>query len=252
MTNWLIDQSTYQSIDWFIHWLIPWFYTDCTEGKNSGYYPAMKGLYQAKPSTASGPVQLRCDFQVDQVVLMRWRGDVDFNVTKASYVIGFGDANADYWTGLERLHLVTSNSHTYTLGVQVRTLWMVSTRKYSTGWEPCKHWVGLVDISNRSQFKPIRRSAWFPPSWVLPRAHHPGNFGVLDLLSSSKFHLCCRTQPGQKNTILFSNDSCSLRQRHNCFTTTRAIGFLLVMFDFRIIHLHCDFVYLIIYFTWIC
>ncbi|XP_070180430.1 microfibril-associated glycoprotein 4-like [Littorina saxatilis] len=92
---------------------------DCTEGKNSGYYPAMKGLYQAKPSTASGPVQLRCDFQVDQVVLMRWRGDVDFNVTKASYVIGFGDANADYWTGLESLHLVTSNSHTYTLGVQV-------------------------------------------------------------------------------------------------------------------------------------
>ena len=52
------------------------------------------------------------------VWLRRLDGSVSFNRPWASYKEGFGDADGEFWLGLEMLHTLTSNDH-YKLRVEM-------------------------------------------------------------------------------------------------------------------------------------
>nr|KAG5709731.1 hypothetical protein BaRGS_027756 [Batillaria attramentaria] len=78
----------------------------------------MSGVYWIHPPTSPTPFTVHCNYMVRHFIHMRYDADVDFNVTMAEYVTGFGDMMGDFWLGLEKLHLLTSSRH-YTLGVQV-------------------------------------------------------------------------------------------------------------------------------------
>ncbi|KAK7501274.1 hypothetical protein BaRGS_00007399 [Batillaria attramentaria] len=113
-----VDNTACQCVDGYVGDHCERLMEDCDEGIASGHYPGMSGVYWIHPPTSPTPFTVHCNYMVRHFIHMRYDADVDFNVTMAEYVTGFGDMMGDFWLGLEKLHLLTSSRH-YTLGVQV-------------------------------------------------------------------------------------------------------------------------------------
>ncbi|PVD38204.1 hypothetical protein C0Q70_00815 [Pomacea canaliculata] len=92
---------------------------DCKEIIASGYYDVLlHNIFNIRPSLATAPIRVLCDSWVENIIHKRISVVPSFNRSMADYVAGFGDANSDYWVGLQNLYLLTSST-SYTLGVQV-------------------------------------------------------------------------------------------------------------------------------------
>ena len=68
------------------------------------------------PAIIYPPFDVFCDYDGWLVIQRRFKtGDLSFNRTWVDYKFGFGDITAEHWLGLERIHQLTNQNHTYML-----------------------------------------------------------------------------------------------------------------------------------------
>ncbi|XP_048588727.1 ryncolin-1-like isoform X2 [Nematostella vectensis] len=74
------------------------------------------GLYTVKPSPDGDAVKVYCDQTTDgdgwTVLQRRQDGSVDFYLGWADYKRGFGNETGEFWLGLDKIHLLTSQTNT--------------------------------------------------------------------------------------------------------------------------------------------
>ncbi|XP_076458642.1 ficolin-1-like [Babylonia areolata] len=79
------------------------------------------GVYWVHPSASPSPFQVYCRMikRPRTYVMNRVYNDVNFTRGWRDYMQGFGDLTADFWLGLDKLHVLTA-SHHYELRFRVR------------------------------------------------------------------------------------------------------------------------------------
>jgi len=86
---------------------------DCNHLYNLGV--TQNGVYMIRPSPTDTPVQAKCDFRYSggwTVIQHRFDGSVDFNKDWAAYETGFGQAQSEYWLGLEHITKLSKSADT--------------------------------------------------------------------------------------------------------------------------------------------
>jgi len=86
---------------------------DCNHLYNLGV--SQNGVYMIRPSPTDTPVQAKCDFRYSggwTVIQHRFDGSVDFNKDWAAYETGFGQAQSEYWLGLEHITKLSKSADT--------------------------------------------------------------------------------------------------------------------------------------------
>ena len=94
---------------------------DCSDV--NAFFPfSVSSVQTIRPS--SKPVQVMCDVEengdVWTVIQRRFDGTEDFYRDRADYINGFGEANSEYWLGLDIMHSLT-RSEDYELKVDVES-----------------------------------------------------------------------------------------------------------------------------------
>jgi len=86
---------------------------DCNHLYNLGV--TQNGVYMIRPSPTDTPVQAKCDFRYSggwTIIQHRFDGSVDFNKDWAAYETGFGQAQSEYWLGLEHITKLSKSADT--------------------------------------------------------------------------------------------------------------------------------------------
>ncbi|XP_040211495.1 microfibril-associated glycoprotein 4-like isoform X2 [Rana temporaria] len=97
-----------------------WFPLDCQEIRDHGQQA--DGVYIIYPQGAQRPLPVYCDMTTDgriwTVFQKRLDGSMDFQQSWQDYVNGFGNADGEYWLGLQNIYLLTMNRE-YELRVEL-------------------------------------------------------------------------------------------------------------------------------------
>ncbi|XP_063285148.1 microfibril-associated glycoprotein 4-like isoform X1 [Pelobates fuscus] len=85
-----------------------WYPLDCQDVWKRGF---LSGEYTIYPEGSNNPLPVYCDItsnrRVWTVFQNRFDGSVDFNQNWQTYKKGFGNANGEYWLGLQNIYRLT-------------------------------------------------------------------------------------------------------------------------------------------------
>ncbi|XP_073491652.1 microfibril-associated glycoprotein 4-like [Aquarana catesbeiana] len=102
---------------------VDWFPLDCQEIWDHGQQA--KGVYTIYPQGAQRPLPVYCDITTDgkiwTVFQKRLDGSMDFQQSWQGYVNGFGNADGEYWLGLQNIYLLTMKRE-YELRVDLKDM----------------------------------------------------------------------------------------------------------------------------------
>ncbi|KAG8431834.1 hypothetical protein GDO86_019808, partial [Hymenochirus boettgeri] len=86
-----------------------WFPTDCQDLWDGGYRST--GQHIIYPLGSQHPLPVHCDMTTNgvawTVIQRRFDGSTNFNQNWQEYVKGFGNADGEYWLGLQNIHRLT-------------------------------------------------------------------------------------------------------------------------------------------------
>ena len=80
---------------------------DCTEIFNNGN--RQSGIYTIMPAASQVSFQVYCNLTGGGWTYLQYRfdGRLSFDKTMQQYIDGFGDLNAEFWLGLDKMHALT-------------------------------------------------------------------------------------------------------------------------------------------------
>ena len=91
----------------FIYLRLIFYLPDCTEMYNNGN--RQSGIYTVMPAASQFSFQVYCNLTEGGWTYLQHRfdGRLSFNKTMQEYIDGFGDLNAEFWLGLDKMHALT-------------------------------------------------------------------------------------------------------------------------------------------------
>ncbi|XP_075034942.1 microfibril-associated glycoprotein 4-like [Mixophyes fleayi] len=91
---------------------VEWFPMDCQDVRDRNHHTS--GVYIIYPQGAQRPLPVYCDMTANGMVWTvfqkRLDGLVDFQKSWQDYVNGFGNADGEYWLGLQNIYRLTMHS----------------------------------------------------------------------------------------------------------------------------------------------